>query len=404
MFTNHVYTTNERSKVVNKLQNAIRDQSKKTIYRYSDRIIDNCLSRVKRHFGFEIIVSPNMMMQSNFKMFVDWVSSIDKNLQKHTTDDKLLKNANILVKIDKNTYCLILSGKYYIDNKSINEIMSYNDSCLNDIYVYIFGKKSYKYYKMVKKLVTPDSRLLYSLKVTGSEYNDDMFQVTSSELKTRNFSTIYLENDVTTKIKSHIDNFLKNKPIYETRNLRYKTGILMEGEPGTGKTSLATAIATEYKCDLIVVDMNTFDKINALALSETIDADDDMYVVLLEDIDCVIGDRDDTNIDKEEKALVNKLLQFLDSSSSPTNVIFIATTNHPEKLDAAIKRDGRFDLIVEVKGVYKDNVIKMCKSFNISDEDLKNILSEIGDNYPVNQSWLQNRILKTFENEDAVVI
>ena len=91
--------------------------------------------------------------------------------------------------------------------------------------------------------------------------------------------------------------------------------------------------------------MNSFKTLNVSMLTQSINADDKQYVILLEDIDTIFNslDRTSENIDKEEKEIINKMLQFLDSNSSPNNVIFIATTNHIEKLDAAIVREGRFD-------------------------------------------------------------
>ena len=137
-------------------------------------------------------------------------------------------------------------------------------------------------------------------------------------------------------ILKHIDKFLANREMYMKRNLPYKTGVLLEGPPGTGKSSIANMIATEYNCDMVLINMSEFSKINTDFLATTINADDKFYVVVLEDIDCVIGDRQDENDDLENKKNVNKLLQFLDSTSSPTNVVFVATTNHVEKLDDAI--------------------------------------------------------------------
>ena len=48
----------------------------------------------------------------------------------------------------------------------------------------------------------------------------------------------------------------------------------------------------------------------------------------------------------------------MDSNTSPTDVIFIATTNHIERLDKAITREGRFDLKINVKGLLKNDVKK----------------------------------------------
>lgn len=398
------------------LQNSFFQHVKKEYETYESRMYRKttdfikswAFDSVKRHFGFDIIIkSPDNYDPESYSGLIEWIKKYDKHFDRHTQMRNGfvgLSDCQFIMNVDVSTYAFIASGKNYIQMRSEAEFFTDDKVSRNEIYIYIFGKKSYRHYQYINKLFDNKKKEgeLYHLKVTQGSDGEN-FRISSNILKPRTMDTIYLENKVTDKIKMHIDNFIQNKSIYDSRNLRYKTGILLQGEPGTGKTSLATAIATEYKSDLIVIDMNSFEGINTTVLSETINADDCQYIVLLEDIDCIIGDREDEKADKEDKALINKLLQFLDSSSSPTNVIFIATTNHPEKLDAAIKRDGRFDLVVEVRGIYKEKTIEMCRSFDISNEALREILDEIGENYPVNQSWLQNRILKTFETHIDIV-
>jgi SpoVK/Ycf46/Vps4 family AAA+-type ATPase len=151
--------------------------------------------------------------------------------------------------------------------------------------------------------------------------------------------------------------------------------------------------------------MSEFSKINTDFLATTINADDKFYIVVLEDIDCVIGDRQDENDDLENKKNVNKLLQFLDSTSSPTNVVFVATTNHVDKLDDAIKRDGRFDLIVNIGNINKECAYKMCESFGIKDRTkIESILDGQMTDNKINPAKLQNLILQNIELDNKAVI
>ena len=101
------------------------------------------------------------------------------------------------------------------------------------------------------------------------------------------------------------------------------------------------------------------------------------------------------NLDKNERGILNKLLQFLDSNNSPNDVIFIATTNY---IEDALIRDGRFDLKIELKELEKEDVYKFCSSFDLITDESTEIINEYdssrkNDSTTYNQSQIQNLIL-----------
>jgi SpoVK/Ycf46/Vps4 family AAA+-type ATPase len=102
-------------------------------------------------------------------------------------------------------------------------------------------------------------------------------------------------------------------------------------------------------------------------------------------------------------SVINKMLQFLDSNTSPTNVIFIATTNHKERLDEALLREGRFDLKVEMKGLNKETAREFCKSFGLSSHDTEDVITSLTKDMltdiSINQSKLQAHALAKIENK-----
>ena len=94
------------------------------------------------------------------------------------------------------------------------------------------------------------------------------------------------------------------------------------------------------------------------------------------------------------------MIQFLDSNSSPKDVIFIATTNNIDALDEAIIRDGRFDLKVKVGSIDKVGAKKMISSFDINEEGSAEILTNFKDNEDnINQSTLQKYILEYYKTK-----
>lgn len=326
-------------------------------------------------------------------------ASIDNN--KYITDKKFV------IKLEKDTYAYINAGPSRYEKTNTENDRAEN--CPTYLYIYVFGKHMIKYAKELSFMLRNNvSEYLTNYKVSGSKrYSDSdreqvAFNVVSSDLHTRPLDTLFFDDNVASKITEHVDKFLSNETIYKDRSLLYKTGILLYGAPGTGKSSLVTAIATRYNYDLISIDMGTFATLDTNALVESINADNSKYVVLLEDIDAVVKSRTAEDADKEDKSIINKLLQLLDSTSSPTNVIFVATTNYVEVLDEAITRDGRFDLKVEVKELSVNNIDKMCKSFDLKESDIKDIKNHIVNELKlksINQSKLQNIILKKIENK-----
>ena len=384
----------------------------------NEYIIGGGLVLLKNKFGIEFKLTLN-----EFSKGFAFVEKYDDKYNKHISnpqtilyknedtsigDTKYITDKKFIIKLEKDTYAYINAGPSRYEKTNTENDKSEN--CPTYLYIYIFGKHMIKYAKELSYMIRNNtSEYLTNYKVSGSKRSSDdnareqvAFNVISSDLHTRPLDTLFFDDNVSSKITDHIDKFLSNETIYKDRSLLYKTGILLYGAPGTGKSSLVTAIATKYNYDLISIDMGTFATLDTNALVESINADNSKYVVLLEDIDAVVKSRTAKDADKEDKSIINKLLQLLDSTSSPTNVIFVATTNYVEVLDEAITRDGRFDLKVEVKELSVNNIDKMCKSFDLKDSEIKEVKDHITNELKlksINQSRLQNIILKKIENK-----
>ena len=384
----------------------------------NEYIIGGGLVLLKNKFGIEFKLTLN-----EFPKGFAFVEKYDDKYNKHVSnpqtilyknedtsvgDTKYITDKKFVIKLEKDTYAYINAGPSRYEKTNTENDRSEN--CPTYLHIYIFGKHMIKYAKELAYMLRNNtSEYLTNYKVSGSKRSSDdnsreqvAFNVVSSDLHTRPLDTLFFDDNVSSKITDHVDKFLSNETIYKDRSLLYKTGILLYGAPGTGKSSLVTAIATKYNYDLISIDMGTFATLDTNALVESINADNSKYVVLLEDIDAVVKSRTAKDADKEDKSIINKLLQLLDSTSSPTNVIFVATTNYVEVLDEAITRDGRFDLKVEVKELSVNNIDKMCKSFDLKDSEINEVKDHITNELnlkSINQSRLQNIILKKIENK-----
>lgn len=382
-------------------------------YRITDRLkiqaIENATRFIKVRYGEEIYLSENETIPA-----AHWIKKYDKKFDNRAKDNNgRLRDCQFLFKLDDNTFAHVQVGSY-INSFSL-DIFRYMDNTGasgNNIRMYIFGKHYKKFIEELRDATSMrDGSTLYIYDVKGVDSKENSMGIDSigRSMTRRNIDTLFFNDHIKETICDHIDNFLVNKSIYEEKNLTYKTGILLYGAPGTGKSSLSIALATKYNYNVIVIDMATFDKLDISTLTSAINADSDKYMILLEDIDTLYNlnreevDKDGNVIkvsaDKEDNKVINKMLQFLDSSSSPNDVIFIATTNYVDKLDKAVKRSGRFDLKVEIGNINKETATKMILSFNVSENEVDEVLKDCSkdDNGMYNPAELQGKIMDHFQ-------
>lgn len=156
----------------------------------------------------------------------------------------------------------------------------------------------------------------------------------------KTFDHVFFEDKA--RLLKDLEKFLQQKEFYQERGINYKRSYLFYGPPGTGKTTLGTAIAHRLQYALYVINLaGVTSDVMLQRMSSYIGP---KSVVLLEDIDCILAEREIKN----NKLNFSTVLNFLDGIYAPSDCIFVLTTNHPEVLDEALIRKGRVDLSLEI--------------------------------------------------------
>jgi hypothetical protein len=187
------------------------------------------------------------------------------------------------------------------------------------------------------------------------------------EKKDISTDTLYgLPNDELLDIVKDIETFWDRAEIYKKFGFLHKRGILMYGDPGNGKSGIIQ-LCTKHLIDKmrgVVINISNGDQIewfNMISHKLREIEPDRPLIIILEDIDGIAG---------EGNWSTSMLLNMLDGVKQIDNVVYIATTNYPDKLEERItNRPSRFDRRYEIlppsKEVRKSFILHKIKEGNV---------------------------------------
>jgi predicted AAA+ superfamily ATPase len=196
-------------------------------------------------------------------------------------------------------------------------------------------------------------------------------QLSQHTLKKQPFKTdeLYqLPSYEITDILKDIQNFWDRKDKYKEYNFVHKRGILMYGEPGCGKSGIIQLISKQLiDNDGIILNIKDHEDVeyftDFIATLRKIEPNRPL-IVLLEDIDSIAG---------ESSHQTSRLLNILDGVKQIEDVVYIATTNYPEKLqDRITNRPSRFDRRYKVE-LPNDEIREAYIRHKLNEDDIKGI-------------------------------
>lgn len=165
----------------------------------------------------------------------------------------------------------------------------------------------------------------------------------STPIALRSLDSLYMPNGMVGDILADAKYFLNNKQVYRELGIPYRKGYLLEGPPGTGKTSLIIGVASELNLPVYTISLNQPD-LDGERLVNLMNSCAKPSIISFEDADCLsmTNTRDKNDTQAMTLTLGDVLNAFDGIGASEERIIFL-TTNHPDKLDPALVRSGRID-------------------------------------------------------------
>jgi chaperone BCS1 len=194
----------------------------------------------------------------------------------------------------------------------------------------------------------------------------------------RQLDSVILKPGERDQIVRDVDKFRKSKQRYQQLGVPYHRGYLLHGPPGTGKTSLVSAIAARFEMHVYAINLSGF---NDRTLTAAVNDVSPNSVILFEDIDCMASGKariphgenprnavTGGNADKSDSMVgqgvtLSGLLNALDGFSAPENVLFVMTSNFAENLDEALLRPGRIDYKLYMGKAEESQKVELYKRF-----------------------------------------
>ena len=305
-----------------------------------------------------IIVLSSVMENSSKKMkYSDLITKINegkvesiqiesdgKTANVELTDDKIIKQVNI---------------------PNMESFMTYTEDFIKNG-AFTLEEKSESIFVTILSLLTPFGLLIiffifWFLMMGGANGNQPGGKTLSFGKSKARMMTPADRNKVTFEDVAGVDEekeeleeiveFLKNPKKFTDMGARIPKGVLLVGQPGTGKTLLAKAVAGEAGVPFFIISGSDFvEMFVGVGASRVRDLFEEAKknapcIVFIDEIDAVGRQRGaglGGGHDEREQTL-NQLLVEMDGFSENEGVIVLAATNRPDVLDKALLRAGRFD-------------------------------------------------------------
>lgn len=211
----------------------------------------------------------------------------------------------------------------------------------------------------------------------------------------RPLHSVVLQKEVKDRLMDDLQEFLgpDTQQWYREHGIQHKRGYLFHGLPGTGKTSLVQAIAGHFEHNLCHVHL-THPWLTDESLRAAMNQAPRRSILVFEDVDAIFG-RDREKLLADSTLSFSGLLNALDGVGKADGQIMVLTTNHRDRLNPALIRNGRVDVHIEFPQATDEQLSGMfARFYPFSAEDTARqfveSLREALDGRPVTTAALQH--------------
>jgi transitional endoplasmic reticulum ATPase len=155
------------------------------------------------------------------------------------------------------------------------------------------------------------------------------------------------------KVREMIELPLKHPELFRRLGIDPPKGVLLHGPPGTGKTMIAKAVATETNAHFQSINgpeiISKYYGESEKQLREIFDeaSANSPAIVFIDELDSICPKREEVS-GEVERRVVAQMLTLMDGMHGRDNVVVIAATNRRDAIDPALRRPGRFDREIEI--------------------------------------------------------
>ena len=159
--------------------------------------------------------------------------------------------------------------------------------------------------------------------------------------------------DEVQRIREMVELPIRHPELFERLGIEAPKGVLIYGSPGTGKTLLAKAVASESDANFIHIAgpelVSKFVGESEEKMRQIFkDAEDNApSIIFMDELDAIAPKREEAT-GEVERRMVSQLLTLMDGLKARGKVIVIGATNRPNSIDQALRRPGRFDREIEI--------------------------------------------------------